>query len=444
MPTPTRPRPCLRLRSRGVRLGITTPAADRRHEHGGSRLRRPRRWLRRAVLAAVVGVVIVAGLVAEAGSAPAGATGTAGTAGVVPPAVVSPTAAASPAATQPTTAATTPPATTTPAPTATAVVGATAPASPTGDDGGGGGGGGGGWFDWVPGLRDVTDRVGEAFNGWFAGIAEGAAEPVLRLVGRTVLSTPDVTDQDRIRELWGASLLIADSLFLLVLTVGGLAVMGEGLVHGRAMAREFAPRMVVSFATAHLSLLAMSWGSVLANGLTGAIVGQQVTAEGITSLLFSNLVVGAYLPIYLVLLELGVLALAVALIVGWIVRMVVMMVLAAGAPLMLIWHGLPWTEGLAALWWRALAGCLAVQVGQSLLLLVGTRVLLSADDRPVWMPSTDALLNTLAAGALFYVAIRLQGWVLQLVLRATGGGRPTLLTLVQYRTVRRVATAIAA
>jgi len=383
------------------------------------------------VLAAVVALVVVAGLVAEAGSAPAGATGTAGSAGVVPPATASPAATPTAAAATPT-----PIATTTPA------VGTTPPASPTGDDDGGGGGGG--WFDWLPGLRNVTDRVGQAFNNWFAGIAKDAAQPVLRLVGRTVLSTPDVTDQDRIRELWGASLLMADSLFLLVLTVGGLAVMGEGVVHGRAMAREFAPRMVVAFATAHLSLLAMSWGSALANGLTRAIVGQQVSAEGITSLLLSNLAVGVGVPVYLVLLELAVLAFAVALIIGWIVRMVVMMVLAVGGPLMLIWHGLPWTEGLATLWWRALGGCLAVQVGQSFLLLLGTSVLLSADDRPVWLPSTDALLNTLAAGALFYVAIRLQGWVLQLVLRATGAGRPALLTLVQYRTVRRVATALAA
>ncbi|OHV40846.1 hypothetical protein BCD49_39305 [Pseudofrankia sp. EUN1h] len=395
------------------------------------RRRDRRRWARLALLVAALTMVII-GVV---GSVPAGAV-TAPTSTPAPS--PSPSGAPTPA----------------PAPPAPAVPGSEpepqVPQTPTSTEPGPSpkpGSGGGGFLDrlfgWLPGAGDVAGLVGDAVNRWLVGVAQDAAQPVLHLMGQTVLSTPDVTGQDRIRELWGASLVIADSLFLLVLTVGGVAVMGEDLVHGRAMAREFAPRMAIGFGVAHLSLLAMSQGTTLANALTRAIVGQQVTADGVTTMLTTNLAVGAFVPIYLVLLEFGVLALAVALIVGWIIRMIVMMGLAVGGPLMLIWHGLPWTEGLAALWWRMFGGCLAIQIGQSMLLLLGTRVLLSADGRPTWLPSTDGLLNTLVAVALFYVAVRLQGWVLQLVLRSTGGGRSAVLTMVQYRTIRRAMAAVA-
>ncbi|MBL7618206.1 hypothetical protein, partial [Frankia sp. AgB1.8] len=310
--------------------------------------------------------------------------------------------------------------------------------TPADTDSGSGGGGGGGLFGWLSGATDLPGMVSKAINTWLAGMARDAAQPVLRLLGQTLLSTPDVTTEPQVRQLWAASLIIADSLFLLVLTVGAVGVMGEGTVHGRAMAREFAPRMTIALATAHLSLPLMGQAITLSNALERAILGGQVTADGAANLLATTLLVGRGVPVYLLLLGLGVLGMAIALIAAWIIRMILMMVLAVAAPLLLIWHGLPWTEALAALWWRALGGCLAIQTGQALLLLVGVRVLLSDHGRPDWLPPAGGLVNTLTAGALFFLAIRLQGWVSQLVLRATGGSsRSALRTLVQYRLLRQ-------
>jgi hypothetical protein len=48
---------------------------------------------------------------------------------------------------------------------------------------------------------------------------------------------------------------------------------------------------------------------------------------------------------------------------GLITRFVVLIVLAAAAPLALALHALPQTDGLARLWWQATAGALAVPVG---------------------------------------------------------------------------------
>jgi hypothetical protein len=48
---------------------------------------------------------------------------------------------------------------------------------------------------------------------------------------------------------------------------------------------------------------------------------------------------------------------------GLITRFVVLIVLAAAAPLALALHALPQTDGLARLWWQATADALAVPVG---------------------------------------------------------------------------------
>ncbi len=55
----------------------------------------------------------------------------------------------------------------------------------------------------------------------------------------------------------------------------------------------------------------------------------------------------------------------VALLVTYVVRVALTIVLIAGAPLALMFHALPQTEGIAYWWWKAFGGCLAIQVGQS-------------------------------------------------------------------------------
>ncbi len=293
------------------------------------------------------------------------------------------------------------------------------------------GDGGGGLFGWL----DIPGRIAQAINGWFSDLVEAALEPTLRLLGRTVLSTPDVTVQPRVVELWQGSVVIANSVFLLVLTVGGIAVMGHDSVQTRATAKELAPRMVIGFGMANLSLTLLGIAIRLANALSAALTGQRLDADGTAQLLLTVLTAGRVTSIFLILLGLVVAGLAAMLVVGWIVRITVMMLLAVAGPLLLIWHGLPWTEGAAALWWRAVAGCLAIQIGQSLLIILGLRILLSGDGAGGLLPAGDALVNILVAAAVLYTAIRLQGWVAQLVLRG-GGGRSMVLSLVRYRLLR--------
>ncbi|WP_239342512.1 hypothetical protein, partial [Frankia sp. CiP3] len=289
----------------------------------------------------------------------------------------------------------------------------------------------GGWFGWL----DIPGRIIRAINGWFTGLVEAALEPMLRLLGHTVLSTPDVTVQPQVVELWKTSVVVANSVFLLVLTVGGIAVMGHDSVQTRATAKELAPRMVVGFGAANLSLTLLGIAIHLANALSVALTDQRVDAAGTTQMLLTVLVASRVSSIFPILLSLVVVGLATMVVVGWIVRITVMMLLAVAGPLLLIWHGLPWTEGAANLWWRAAVGCLAIQVGQSLLIVLGVRILLSGDGAGGLLPNEDSLVNILVAAAVLYTAIRLQGWVARMVLHG-GSGRSVVVSLMRYRLLR--------
>jgi len=92
------------------------------------------------------------------------------------------------------------------------------------------------------------------------------------------------------------------------------------------------------------------------------------TAPGMPSILYA-------------LLVLAVLVMAVGVVMTFILRTVLMVLLLGCAPLALICHATPQTEGLAYVWWRALAVCLSIQVGQAIIVLATVRVLLT----PAWM-----------------------------------------------------------
>ena len=93
-----------------------------------------------------------------------------------------------------------------PAPVPTTGAGTTPPTS--------GGGGGCGFFD-------VTCHITSAIGGWLAGLVTSALNPILDLLGRTVLATPDVTG-GKIAAVWGLVAGIANALVVLLVSLLGL------------------------------------------------------------------------------------------------------------------------------------------------------------------------------------------------------------------------------
>jgi len=289
------------------------------------------------------------------------------------------------------------------------------------------------------GLFDIAGHIRDAINGWFRDLVTSALDPVLTLLGSTVLSTPEVTG-GRVHELWLVCAGIANSVFVLFVLAGGAVVMSHETLQTRFAAKQIAPRLVVGIIAANLSLAVVGLAVGFANALSGALLGQGVDSGSATGVLRALVLAPlADCGSFLVLMGLVVAILALLLVATYLIRVALLVVLVVAGPLALACHALPYTEGAAQLWWRALVGALATQVSQSLVLITAVRVFFaSGGNAALGLSASGALVNVLLACALLYVLVKIPSWMARLVL---GGRRGTstvqlLKTAVVYRTVR--------
>jgi len=204
--------------------------------------------------------------------------------------------------------------------------------------------------------------------------------------------------------------------------------------------KQIAPRLVVGIIAANLSLAVVGLAVGFANAVSGALLGQGVDSGSTTgvlrTLVLAPLAAGGS---FLLLMGLVVAVLALLLVGTHLIRVALLVVLVVAGPLVLACHALPYTEGAAQLWWRALAGALATQVSQSLVLITAVRVFFaSGGNAALGLSASGALVNVLLACALLYVLVKIPSWIARLVL---GGRRGTstvqlVKTAVVYRTVR--------
>jgi len=298
----------------------------------------------------------------------------------------------------------------------------------------------------LSGLGGLRKQVSDAINGWIGSfVSKAVVDPLMSALGKTVLTTPNMTRLPEVRKLWASSMGIAASVYLLVLTVAGVAVMGQDSITSRAEAREYAPRVVAGWLAAACSLAAVSlvidWSNALTVAMTSTTV--PVSGQAVEDLLAGALLAAASGGPFLTIVAIIALGLIGGLVVSAIIRSVLLLVLIVVGPLMLIGHALPWTEPLAHLWWRAVAACAAVQIGQSILLYLGVEVLLAKSSGLSRMFGSGPLMNVFAALALLVAALRLQSWISQLVLRGTGG-RSVVATYARVRMMRAAMTAATA
>lgn len=317
----------------------------------------------------------------------------------------------------------------------------TTPAPPTGTGVAAAGGG--------CGLVDLACHVTAAINGWFTSLVKSALTPILALLGHSVLATPDLTGPGRVADLWGASAAIANTLVVLLVLAGGALVMGHETLQTRYAAKDVAPRIVVAVIAANASLALAGIAIGLANSLSGALLGPGVNVEGatgvLTALVTSSVTSGGIL---LILMGLVAAVLGLVLLAVYVIRVALLVVLIAGAPLALVCHALPHTEGLARLWWRAVAGLLAVQVTQTLVLITALRVFFAAGGHgALGLASSGGLVDVLVAICLLYVLVRIPGWVSHAVFAGTGHSPSSTVravkTVVVYKTLRAGAGALA-
>ncbi|MGP4115028.1 hypothetical protein ACTWP5_29515 [Streptomyces sp. 4N509B] len=297
--------------------------------------------------------------------------------------------------------------------------------------------GGGGLFGFFGGLFDIpgaiADALVEAVTGFLGSLIQAAMEPFLELLGQTLLATPQVTDNQTLVEMWRASLGLTMAAYVLLVMAGGLTLMGYETVQTRYALKQIAPRLVVGVVAAALSLPLMERAIDMANALSAAIMDQKLddTGRGIAEMLLGGALSDLLLSaaplggmLHLAILTLVLLVLVAGVLVGYLARAAMVALLAVSAPLALACHGLPQTEGVAKLWWRALGGCLAIQLAQAVTLAVAVRLYFAPGNTILGHPHPGQLETLLSGLCLFWVLWKIPGWTVQVILRGTPATPP--------------------
>ena len=263
-----------------------------------------------------------------------------------------------------------------------------------------------------PSWWDIPGRVRYGIDAWFRGLVTDALNPMLDLIGKTVLATPQVAGQGEVGQIWLISLGIADGLLVLFLLAAGALLMTNETLHSRYALKDALPRIVVGAVAANASLSLSGQMISFANSLSaGFLAGGVDPAQA--SLQLKDFILGAVAGsgIFVILLGVVAAALAVMLLILYIVRATVVLILIAGAPLMLITHALPQTDGLARLWWRGMTAALGVQVAQALVLATAVRVFFNSGGRQaLGLSVTGNLIDLLVCLCLFWILIRIPFW----------------------------------
>ncbi len=284
-----------------------------------------------------------------------------------------------------------------------------------------------------PGFFDVTGRVKAAIDGWMADLVTSALNPTLRLLGRTLLSTPDLTGDQRIQQLWTGSQIAANSVFVLFILAGGALVMtGESLnsEQTRYTLKEVAPRLLVAIVAANVSLQLIAPMIEFANAFTSAVIGNGLdpaaTGQRLTQILVQAIVSG---PMFLRVMGIVTAVLAVIVVLSYILRVTATILLIVSAPLFLMCHALAVTNPAARFWWRAFGGCLGIQLGQGITLLTAMRLFFTPSGSAIFgLPDSAGLINVLVATCMLWILARIPFWVSKAVF---SGGRSSVVGIVR-------------
>ena len=284
----------------------------------------------------------------------------------------------------------------------------------------------------------IVDGITKAINAFFGDLVTSALNPLLKLLGQTLLTTPSVDSLPRVGQLWENSREIAVAVYALIILAAGVLVMAYETVQTRHSIKEIAPRLVTAFLTANLSLIFCTKIVSFADALSTAVLGQgtdpKAAASTLTALVLNAVTNGG---IFLVFIGLGLAGILLALLIGYVIRVAATVILIAAAPLALMCHALPQTDGVARWWWRAFTGVLAIQLAQSMTLVAAMNVFLAKGGFTFFGPTADGLVNLIVTIALLYILWKIPFWILHHV--QNGGGRSMLggvvKGLIAYKTL---------
>ncbi|MFF4602747.1 hypothetical protein ACFY12_08340 [Streptomyces sp. NPDC001339] len=266
-----------------------------------------------------------------------------------------------------------------------------------------------------------------AITSFLGTLIEQVMKPLREFLADTLLATPDVTEHADVKRLWKAMLEITVGIYVLFVTAGGITVMGHETVQTRYALKHILPRLLLGMVAATTSLTVMGKAISLSNALAHAIMATDLAdaGQGMVERVLPFAIFGvAGLKLYLLLLAIMMVALVLAVLVGFMVRVAVLALVAVSGPLALACHAHPLTDPIARLWWRALAGCLVIQVAQSLTFVLAIKLFFAPGASTLGIPKSDQLGTLLAGLGLFWVLFKIPGWTMHVILRGTPAHSP--------------------
>ncbi|PGH46833.1 hypothetical protein [Streptomyces sp. Ru87] len=269
--------------------------------------------------------------------------------------------------------------------------------------------------------------VVDAVSSFLGMLIEQIMKPVRAFLADTLLATPDVTRHADVRRLWKATLGTTAGIYVLFVTAGGLTLMGHETLQSRYAIKHVVPRLLLGLVAAASSLTVMGKAIGLSNALAHAITATEMSDAGhglVERAIPLALFDGPAFKLYQLFLALVMIALVVAVLIGFMVRIALMALLAVCAPLALACHAHPLADPVARLWWRALSGCMVVQIAQSMTFVLALKLFFAPGATALGIPKMDQLGTMLAGLALFWVLFKIPGWTMQVVLRGTPVSSP--------------------
>ncbi len=273
----------------------------------------------------------------------------------------------------------------------------------------------------------MTDWLYNGLIDWLAERVTGMLGGLVSFLTATFFTSPDVTGFPQVQALVDRSVVVLNGVFVLAIIAAGAIAMGHGTFQIRYQAKDLLPRLVFGFIVANFGVQLCQMLTETANALMTAMVGKTASGSKVVEFVKARIVSAMSDPtagLFAVVIGLIIIVLFFMLLVGWFARVATLIVLAGIAPVALACHALPQTQAAAALWWRALLGCLATPVLQAIFFSTGVELLLDPDRNVQILllgagpatASTD-IFNLFIAACLLWVTVRIPKLVARYVTR---------------------------
>ncbi|MCP2323400.1 hypothetical protein HDA40_001907 [Hamadaea flava] len=278
---------------------------------------------------------------------------------------------------------------------------------------------------------------------WTAHRIDDMLGLILQYLQSSLFLSPDVTVLPQVRDIAGTSSMVVNSAYVLAIIVAGVVVMTSGTVEVRYQAKDLLPRLATGFVLSAFALPLCSALIEIANSLIVAMVGANAPVPGMVTMSRSHAWASITDPTTLIvggLVRSLILALLIMLLGSWLTRVAILVICAGVAPIALACYGLPYTAGIAELWWRTIVGCLGTAVLQAISLSLGVHLLLDpAANLPVilGLPGSD-VPNLLMVVIVLWVTIKIPSFLQRLgARRSSGNSAAGIVRALTFQAVTR-------